>query len=441
MSFTVAIVGRPNVGKSTLFNRIIGKRISIVDDKPGATRDRIYGEAEWNGKKFTLIDTGGIEPTVKEKDIILSKIKQQADFAIENSDLILFITDGKDGLTSTDLDIADILRKSGKPVILVVNKVDNFDSTKIDNEFYKLGFDDVIFVSAIHGLATGDLLDKITSYITDRDTDNKEEEVTKVAVIGRPNVGKSSLVNAILGEERVIVSDVPGTTRDAIDSCLEVDGKKILLIDTAGLKRKSKMSEDVEYYSMLRALSAVERADVALLVLDATEDISEQDKRIAGIAHEAGKAMIIVVNKWDLVEKDSHTADEFSKKIRDELSFIKYAPIIYISAKTGQRVGQILELINQVMENYTLRIKTSVLNEVIREATAVAEPPSIKGKKLKLYYASQVAIKPPTFCFFVNDINLFHFSYERYLENVLRKAFGFEGTPIVIKPKQRKGES
>ncbi len=438
MSFIVAVVGRPNVGKSTLFNRIIGKRISIVDDKPGVTRDRIYGEAEWNGKKFTLVDTGGVEPA--SKDIILSQMKRQADFAIETANLILFMVDGKEGLTPTDLDVAQILRRSGKPALLVVNKVDNYTNTAYDYEFYKLGFGDPIFISAVHGLAIGDLLDKVTDYIEEPHILSEDDDIIKVAIIGKPNVGKSSLINAILGEERVIVSDIPGTTRDAIDSYFEVDGKKMLFIDTAGLRKKSRISEDVEYYSTVRALGAIDRADVVLMVLDASQNISEQDKRIAGIAHEAGKAVIIIVNKWDLIDKDSHTTDEFSKKIKNELAFMQYAPIVYVSAKTGQRVGRILELTNFVMDNYTFRVKTSLLNELVREATAVSEPPSIKGKKLKIFYATQTGIKPPTFIFFVNDIKLFHFSYARYLENTLRQTFGFEGTPIIIKPRQRKGE-
>ncbi len=437
MSFIVAIVGRPNVGKSTLFNRIMGRRISIVHDKPGVTRDRIYGETDWNGKHFTLIDTGGIEPS--SSDIILRQMKRQADFAIDTANLILFMVDAKEGMTHADLDVAQMLRKSGKPVILVVNKVDNYSETYHNYEFYQLGFGDPIYISAVHGLAIGDLLDKITDYIEKQGDNPEDEDITKVAIIGRPNVGKSSLINALLGEERVIVSDIPGTTRDAIDTYFEIGGKKMLFIDTAGLRRKSKINEDVEYYSSVRAIGAINRADVVLMVLDATEKITEQDKRIAGIAHEAGKATIIAVNKWDLVEKDTYTVQEFNNRIRTELAFMQYAPIVYVSAKTGQRINRIFTLIDTVMENYTLRVKTSTLNNLINEATAISEPPTIKGKKLKIFYAVQTSVKPPTFVFFVNDTKLFHFSYERYLENTLRQVFGFEGTPIIIKPRQKKG--
>ncbi len=437
MSFIVAIVGRPNVGKSTLFNRIIGKRVSIVDDKPGITRDRIYGETEWNGKNFTLVDTGGIEPSAK--DIILNQMKRQAYFAINTADLILFMVDGKDGLTPTDSEVAQLLRKNGKPVLLVVNKVDNYKKSFHNYEFYKLGFGDPLFISAVHGLAIGDLLDEVTDYIEKPHISIEDDDIIKIAIIGRPNVGKSSLINAVLGEERVIVSDIPGTTRDAIDSYFETNEKKMLFIDTAGLRKKSKISKDVEFYSNVRALGAIDRADVVLMVLDASQSISEQDKRIAGIAHDAGKAIIIIVNKWDLVEKDSHTMNDFNKKIKDEFAFIQYAPVVFISAKTGQRVNRIFELISFVMDYYTFRVKTNVLNELIREATAVSEPPSFKGRRLKIFYAVQTGIKPPTFVFFVNDTKLFHFSYIRYLENTLRQTFGFEGTPIIIKPRQKKG--
>jgi len=437
MSFIVAIVGRPNVGKSTLFNRILGRRISIVHDKPGITRDRIYGETDWNGKHFTLIDTGGIEPL--SSDVILSQMKRQADFAIDTADLILFMVDAKDGMTHADLDVAQLLRRSGKPVLLVVNKVDNYNNTFHNYEFYQLGFGDPLFISAVHGLAIGDLLDKVTDYIEKSSDTLEDEDITKVAIIGRPNVGKSSLINAILGEERVIVSDVPGTTRDAIDTYFENGENKMLFIDTAGLKKKSKISEDVEFYSGVRAIGAINRADVVLMVLDASQNITEQDKRIAGIAHEAGKAIIIIVNKWDLVDKDSYTMENFNKKIKDEFAFMQYAPIVYVSAKTGQRINRIFKLINSVMENYTFRVKTSVLNSLVREATAISEPPSIKGRKLKIFYAVQTGVKPPTFVFFVNDTKLFHFSYVRYLENTLRQTFGFEGTPILIKPRQKKG--
>lgn len=425
------------MGKSTLFNRIMGKRISIVHDRPGVTRDRIYGETDWNGKHFTLIDTGGIEPS--SDDIILRQMKRQVEFAIDTADLILFMVDGKEGMTAADQDVALLLRRSGKPVILVVNKVDKYDDSINNYEFYQLGFEDPIFISASHGLAIGDLLDRITDHIQKRGEDDEDEELTKVAIVGRPNVGKSSLLNAILGEERVIVSDIPGTTRDAIDTYFQVDGKNMIFIDTAGIRRKSRINEDIEYYSTLRAIGAINRADVVLMVLDASQDITEQDKRIAGLAHEAGKAIIVVVNKWDLIEKDTYTMEEFNEKIRSEFAFMQYAPIVYVSAKTGQRVNRIIKTIETVMENYTLRVKTNVLNNLISEATAIAEPPTIKGKKLKIYYATQTGIKPPTFVFFVNDSELFHFSYVRYLENTIREAFGFEGTPIKIKSRQKKG--
>jgi GTP-binding protein len=436
MSFTVAIVGRPNVGKSTLFNRIIGKRVSIVDDKPGVTRDRIYGRTEWNGKKFTVVDTGGIEPSAK--DVILSQMKRQADFAIETANVILFLVDAKEGLTPADEDVAGLLRRSGKPVILVVNKVDNFEMRHELYEFYELGFGDPIFISAIHGLAIGDLLDKVTGFIKDEEDFEYDEDTIKVAVVGKPNVGKSSLVNAILGEERVIVSEMPGTTRDAIDTFFEVDGKKMVFIDTAGMRRKSKVKEDIEFYSNVRAIAAIERSDVVLMVLDATQEISEQDKRIAGMAHESGKGIIIVVNKWDLIEKDDKTVNRYREKIRNEFAFMQYAPIVFISAKTGQRVRRILELINFVMDQYTFRVKTSMLNELVEEATALVEPPGFKGRKLKIYYAVQTGIKPPTFVFFINDLELFHFSYARFLENKLRETFGLEGTPVIIKAKEKK---
>jgi len=437
MSFTVAIVGRPNVGKSTLFNRLIGKRISIVDDKPGVTRDRIYGQMEWNGKKFTVIDTGGIEPA--SRDIIFSQMKRQVDFAIDTADIIVFLVDGKEGLIPADEDVAGILRKSGKPVLLAVNKVDNFQNAPENYEFYSLGFDDPIFISASHGLAIGDMLDRLAEHVKDMPEELEDQDIIKVAVVGKPNVGKSSLVNAILGEERVIVSDIPGTTRDAIDTFFEVDGKKMVFIDTAGMRRKSKVKEDIEFYSNVRALGAIDRSNVVLMILDAVQEISEQDKRIAGIAHESGKAIIVIVNKWDLVEKDEHTMSQFREKIKKEFAFMQYAPTLFISAKTGQRVHRIIELINFVMDQYTFRVRPPMLNELVREATAIVEPPSIKGRKLKVYSAVQTGIKPPTFVFFMNDVKLFHFSYMRYLENKLRETFGLEGTPIIIKGKQ-KGE-
>jgi GTP-binding protein len=434
MNFTVAIVGRPNVGKSTLFNRIIGRRISIVHDKPGVTRDRIYGKADWNGKKFTIVDTGGIETLTN--DVILNQMKRQADFAIETADVILFMVDGKDGLTPQDEDVAQLLRKSGKPILLVVNKVDNYTRISHHYEFFKLGFGEPIFISATHGTAVGDLLDKITEFIKD-DTQNDDDDIIKIAVAGKPNVGKSSLVNAILGEERAIVSNIPGTTRDAIDTSFEAYGKKMVIIDTAGMRRKSRVKEDVEYYSNVRAITAIEQADIVLIVIDATTDITEQDKKVAGLAHDAGKASIFVINKWDLVEKDENTINRYRQNIRNEFIFMQYAPMIFVSAKTGQRVERILELINFVMDQYTFRVKKRLLNELVREATLMVEPPSIKGKKLKIYFATQTGIKPPTFSFFINDRKLFHFSYMRYLENRLRETFGLEATPIIIKSREK----
>lgn len=436
MDFTVAIVGRPNVGKSTLFNRLIGKRVSIVADKPGITRDRIYGQSEWNGKKFCLVDTGGLEP--KSKDIIISQMKAQVNYAIEYSDVILFLVDGKEGLTPSDEEIALILRKSGKKVILVVNKIDNFENIHNSYEFYKLGFQDPVLISASHGRAVGDLLDRITELMNNNGLQQEDQDIIKIAVVGRPNVGKSSIVNSILGKNRVIVSDIPGTTRDAVDTYFEAKGKKMQIIDTAGLRKKSRVKEDIEYYSNVRAFSAIRRSDIVLLVLDATSSVTEQDKKIAGLSHEAGKSMIILVNKWDLVQKDSSTANKFIEKIRADLSFVHYAPILFISAKTGQRINQIIEKVENISKHYSLRIKTSILNELIEEATIITEPPVIRGKKLKIYYAVQFGIKPPTFAFYINDSKLFHFSYVRYLENQIRLAFGFEGTPIVIKPREKK---
>jgi GTP-binding protein len=435
MNFTVAIVGKPNVGKSTLFNRIIGKRISIIHDKPGVTRDRVHEEAEWNGKKFTLIDTGGIEPN--KKDFLVDQIKRQVNFAIETADLILFIVDGKEGLTSTDKEVADQLRKCGKPVILVINKVDNFDRLSGNYEFFELGFQDVISVSAVHGLAIGDLLDKITGLMENHVFNEEDEDVIKIAVVGKPNVGKSSLINSVLGEERVIVSDMPGTTRDAIDTPFEAEGHKMVFIDTAGMRRKSRVTEDVEFYSNIRAVAAIERADVVLFVIDATSKISEQDKRIAGMAHDRGKASIIIVNKWDLVEKDSSTAAHFKKTVQEEFAFMPYAPVVFVSAKTGKRVKKILEIVNFVMKQYTLRTDQKALKLLLLESTAFVEPPTIKGKKLKIYGIKQSSIKPPTFVLFVNDTKLLHFSYKRFLENKFRETFGFEGTPIIIKGIQK----
>lgn len=424
----VAIVGRPNVGKSTLFNRLVGRRVAIVEDKPGVTRDRIYSEAEWLNHKFILIDTGGIEPY--SEDIFLSQMRRQAEVAIETSDVIVFLTDAKDGITHADEDVADMLRKSKKPVVLAVNKVDNPSMLDAVYEFYNLGIGEPIGISSSLGLGTGDLLDAIVSYFKEQEEEEEEEEVTRVAIIGKPNVGKSSLVNRLLNEERVIVSNIPGTTRDAIDTPLEVNGEKYILIDTAGIRRKSKVNEEVERYSVIRSLSAIERSDVCLVMIDAEEGVTDQDTKIAGYAHEAGKGVIIVVNKWDAIEKDDKTMNEFRNKIRIDLSFITYAPVIFISAKTGQRVEKLIELIKYVANQNAMRISTGVLNDIISDAVMMNQPPTVKGKRLKILYCTQGSTKPPTFIFFVNDPEAMHFSYERYIENQLRSRFGLEGTPI-----------
>jgi GTP-binding protein len=424
----VAIVGRPNVGKSTLFNRLVGKRVAIVDDNPGVTRDRIYSEAEWLTHRFILIDTGGIEP--ESEDIILSQMKKQAELAIETADVIVFMTDGKEGITSADQDVAAMLRKTNKPVVLAVNKVDNLKMQNNVYEFYNLGIGDPIGISSSLGLGTGDLLDAIVSSFKKFEYEDEDEEVTKVAIVGRPNVGKSSLVNKLLNEERVIVSDIPGTTRDAVDTPMEVNGERYILIDTAGIRRKSKVSEGVERYSVIRSLSAIERADVCLIMIDALESVTEQDSKIAGIAHEAGKAIIIVVNKWDAVEKDDKTLNRFTENVRSGLSFAAYAPIIFISAKTGQRVNRLIGLIKYVANQNSMRVSTGVLNDVIADSVMMNQPPSVRGRKLKILYGTQASTKPPTFVLFVNDPELMHFSYERYLENQMRSRFGLEGTPI-----------
>lgn len=433
----VAIVGRPNVGKSTLFNRIAGGRVAIVEDRPGVTRDRIYKDANWLGKEFTLVDTGGIEfrnDTGSMSDLIF----KQASLAMEDSDVILFVVDGREGLSAADEDVAKVLRKTQKPVILVVNKVEDF-SGKIDvYEFYKLGLGDPIQVSASHGMNIGDLLDEVIKNLPEYDSDEYGDEVLKVCVIGRPNVGKSSLVNAILGQERVIVSDVAGTTRDAIDTYFESSGKGYLLIDTAGMRRKGRIDEPTERYSVLRSLKAVDRSDVVLMLIDAVDGVTEQDKKIAGYAHEAGRAMILVVNKWDLVDKDDKTNLRYTESIRDELAFIQYAPVIFVSALTRKRVPKILELINYVAEQHAMRISTGNLNDLIQEATRLNPPPSDKGRRLKILYLTQASVKPPTFILFVNDPELMHFSYQRYLENQLRSTYGFEGTPIRFIIRSRK---
>lgn len=434
----VAIVGRPNVGKSTLFNRIAGERISIVEDTPGVTRDRIYAEAEWVNKYFTVIDTGGIEP--ESEELIPKKMREQAQLAMETADVILFVVDAKAGLTPADRDVALMLMKTRKPVILVVNKVDNRNLPDDFYDFYELGFGEPVPVSSSIGLGTGDLLDEVVKNFPDDADTQQEDDIVRVAIVGKPNAGKSSILNRLIGEERVIVSPIAGTTRDAIDTYVEMDGRKYLFIDTAGIRKKSKIYENVEKYSVIRSYTAVERADVVLMIIDAEEGITEQDSKIAGIAHEAGKASIIVVNKWDLIEKDNHTMNAFIKQIQDELPFMPYAEMLFVSAQTGQRMHKMKECIDRAFEEASKRVATGVLNDVIGEAVLMNQPPSDKGKRLKIYYGTQVGVKPPTFALFVNDRHLFHFSYQRYIENKLRENFGFEGTPmkIYIREKERK---
>lgn len=435
----VAVVGRPNVGKSTFFNYLAGSRISIVEDTPGVTRDRIYTEIEWRSTKFTLIDTGGIEPY--SEDIIMQQMKRQAEIAIETADVIVFMVDGKDGMTATDKEVATMLRKSQKPVVLCVNKVDRIGDPPPDvYEFYNLGMGDMQIISSVHGLGMGDLLDAIFEHFPE-DTDAEEDEdVIKVAVVGKPNAGKSSLINSILGENRVIVSNIPGTTRDAIDTHVEMDGQKYTFIDTAGIRKRSKINETIEKYSTIRSWTAIERADVCLIMIDAEDGVTEQDTKIAGYAHQQGKASIIVVNKWDLIEKQTGTLEEYRKVVHEKLGFMTYAPVLFISAKTGQRVNKIYELIKFVADQAAFRISTGMLNDLVNEAVAMVQPPSDKGKRLKIYYMTQIGIKPPAFVIFVNDLELFHYSYERYLENQLRKNFGFEGTPIRFIHRQREKE-
>lgn len=426
---TFAIVGRPNVGKSTLFNKLIGQRISIVEDTPGVTRDRIFAEGEWLNKKFILIDTGGIEP--QNDDIILEQMRRQAELAIDMADAIVFMVDVKSGLTSSDSDIASMLAKSGKPIVLVCNKVDNIGDVPMEfYEFYNLGLDDPIAISSTHGLGTGDLLDKLFSFVDVRETDEEDDEAIKVAVIGKPNVGKSSLINKILGENRVIVSNIAGTTRDAIDTNYERDGQKYVFIDTAGMRKRGKIDEAVERYSVIRSLAAVDRCDVVLIMIDAEEGVTEQDTKIAGYAHDQGKASIIVVNKWDLIEKQTSTMETFRKRIQGGLSYMLYAPVLFISALTGSRIGKLFELIKYVNNQHAMRISTGVLNDVLNEAITKVQPPSDKGKRLKIMYITQASAKPPTFVLFVNDKKLAHFSYIRYIENQIRNTFGLEGTPI-----------
>ncbi|HIX47967.1 MAG TPA: ribosome biogenesis GTPase Der [Candidatus Mediterraneibacter caccavium] len=433
----VAIVGRPNVGKSTLFNVLAGEKIAIVKDTPGVTRDRIYADVTWLDKEFTLIDTGGIEPD--SKDIILSQMREQAQIAIDTADVIIFITDVRQGLVDADSKVADMLRRSGKPVVLVVNKVDNFDKFMPDvYEFYNLGIGDPVPVSAASRLGLGDMLDIVSGYFPEGSAQEEEDDRPRIAIVGKPNVGKSSIVNRLLGENRVIVSDVAGTTRDAIDTEIVHNGKEYIFIDTAGLRRKNKIKEELERYSIIRTVTAVERADVVLMVIDATEGVTEQDAKIAGIAHERGKGIIIVVNKWDAIEKNDRTMREYESDIRQVLSFMPYAEIMYVSALTGQRLAKLYDMIDMVIENQTLRIATGVLNEIMTEAVAMQQPPSDKGKRLKLYYITQVSVKPPTFVIFVNDKELMHFSYTRYLENKIREAFGFRGTSLKFFIRERK---
>lgn len=424
----IAVVGRPNVGKSTFFNYIAKKRIAIVEDTPGVTRDRIYADSEWRGRSFTMIDTGGIEP--KTDDAILKHMKLQAEIAIDFADVIVFMVDMKDGVTANDEDVAVILRKSGKPVVLAVNKVDKVGEPPAEiYDFYNLGMGDIFPISSIHGLGMGELLDECYRYFPETE-DYEEEESIKVAIIGKPNAGKSSLLNALAGEERVIVSDIAGTTRDAIDTPVEKNGQKFVFIDTAGIRRKGKIDDDIERYSVMRAWSAVDRSDVCILMVDAIDGVTEQDARIAGYAHDQGKASIIVINKWDLVEKETNTMKEYTNNVRERLPFMLYAPILFISAKTGQRVEKLYEYIVSVSNNSSFRVQTGVLNDLLNEAIAMVQPPSDKGKRLKIFYMTQVGIKPPSFVLFINDKELMHYSYERYIENQLRKSFGFEGTPI-----------
>ena len=432
----IAVVGRPNVGKSMLFNKLVGQRLSIVEDTPGVTRDRLYAEAEWLGRKFDLVDTGGIEPGTDSE--ILSFMRTQAEIAIENATVIIFLCDIKTGLTASDQEVANMLLKSGKPVVLAVNKMDQVGQTNPDiYEFYNLGLGDPIPVSAVHGHGTGDLLDACFAYFPPAEEEEESDDVIKVAVIGKPNVGKSSLVNRILGEERVIVSNVAGTTRDAVDSYFENSKGKYLFIDTAGMRKKSKVDDRVEKFSVLRSTMAIERSDVCLILIDANEGVTEQDTKVAGLAHEAGKASIIVVNKWDAVEKDDKTMDRMRKDIRRDLSYMTYAPILFISALTGQRVERLFELINYVNDQSAMRITTGMLNTVLADATARVQPPTDKGRRLKIYYMTQVGVKPPHFVVFCNEAQLFHFSYQRYIENQIRSTFGLEGTPVILTVRQK----
>ncbi|SEN24466.1 ribosome biogenesis GTPase Der [Paenibacillus sp. OV219] len=434
----IAIVGRPNVGKSTIFNRVIGDRLAIVEDKPGVTRDRLYGSGEWNGRVFSIVDTGGIE--IDGEDEIMKSVRMQAELAIEEADVIIFMVDAKAGLTHADDEVAQMLLRSRKPIVVAVNKVDNLNRRDDIYEFYNLGFGDPVAISGAHGIGIGDLLDAAVEKLPEEVEDEYDDDVIRVALIGRPNVGKSSLVNALLGEERVIVSNVAGTTRDAIDTPFERDGQKYVLIDTAGMRKRGKVYESTEKYSVMRALKAIERADVALVLISGEEGIIEQDKHIAGYAHEAGKAAIFVVNKWDVVEKDDKTMQNFEKTIRDHFLFMTYAPVVFLSAKTKQRLHKLLPVVQHVSEQHALRIPTHVLNDVVSDAIAINPPPSDKGRRLRINYATQVAVKPPTIVLFANDPDMMHFSYERYLENKIRAAFQFEGTPVRIFTRKKSDE-
>ncbi|MBX6394962.1 MAG: ribosome biogenesis GTPase Der [Alicyclobacillaceae bacterium] len=432
----VAIVGRPNVGKSTLFNRIAGQRIAIVEDKPGVTRDRLYAPASWNGQAFRIIDTGGLD--FGNLDSLAQLVRAQAELAVEEAAVIVFVVDGLEGITSTDENIAQLLRRSGKPVILAVNKLDNPERMANRYEFFRIGLGEPLPISAEHGLGIGDLLDAVVDRLPPEQPEEEGEDAIRVAVIGRPNVGKSSLVNRILGEERVLVSEIPGTTRDAIDTPFERDNQSFVLIDTAGMRKRGRIWETTEKYSVLRALRAIDRSDVCLLVLDGREGIAEQDKRVGGYAVDAGRAVIVIVNKWDLVEKDDKTAVRMTERIHNEFAFMNWAPVLFVSAKTGQRVGKILDTVVRVAEQHAMRIPTSTVNQVLEDAVTRVPPPTDKGRRLRIYYASQVGVRPPTFVFFVNDPELMHFSYLRYLENQFRAAFGFEGTPIRLLVRERK---
>lgn len=433
---TVAILGRPNVGKSSFFNYVTGKRISIVEDVPGVTRDRIYEEVEWSGKHFTLIDTGGLEPNTQ--DTILQQMKRQAEIAVELADVILFMTDIKDGVTADDMDIATLIRKTKKPVLLVINKVDNIGDPPAEvYEFYNLGLGDFYTVSSAHGLGIGEVLDAILMKLPEYEENDEESNVIRVAVVGKPNAGKSSLINKILGEERVIVSDIPGTTRDAIDTYVTKDGQDFCFIDTAGMRKRGRITDNIERYSTMRSLTAVDRSDVVVIMVDAEDGVTEQDTKIAGYAHNKGRACIIAINKWDLIDKNSKTTDEYRIGVQEKFNFMMYAPVLFISALTGQRVPKLYDMIKFVADQAALRVSTGMLNDMLNEAVAMVQPPSDKGKRLKIYYMTQIKVKPPTFAVFVNRADLFHFSYMRYLENRLRQTFGFEGTPIVFKVREK----